>query len=119
MGIFKTRDEYEEEDNEKYYERLNYIRERKRARWEAEGYKCKVDGCQLGFKDYAEYQVHQKEHYDQLYAAMICNKPKCGIKLETRQKYFAHIESHKEEDKRKILNSIRLDIFSIFIYQRS
>ena len=116
MGIFKTRDEYQEEDNEKYFERLNYIRERKRARWEAEGYKCKVDGCQLGFKDYAEYQVHQKEHNDQLHAAMICNKPKCGLKLESRQKYFAHIESHKEEDKRKILNSIRLDIFSLFTY---
>ena len=110
MGIFKTRDEYEEEDNEKYQERLNYNRERKRARWEAEGYKCQMYGCKLGFKDYAEYQAHQKEHYDQLFAATTCYKPKCGQKLESRQKYFAHMESHKEEDKRKILNSIRLDI---------
>ena len=107
MGIFKTREEYEEEDNEKYFERLNYIRDRRRARFEAEGYKCKIDGCPLAFKDYAEYQVHQKEHSDQLFAAMICNKPKCGLKLETRTKYLAHIKAHKEEDKRKILNGIR------------
>ena len=109
MGIFKTRDEYEEEDTEKYYERIKYNQEKRRARIEAEGYKCKIDGCQMRFKDYGEYQVHQKEHSEQLFKALICNKPKCGLKLESRQKYWAHIETHKEEDKRKILNSIRLD----------
>ena len=107
MGIFKTREEYEREDSEKHYERIKYNQERRRARFEAEGYKCKLNGCKLGFKDFAAYQAHQKEHSDQLYKAMICNHVKCGMKLESRKEYFSHIESHKEEDKRKILNSIR------------
>ena len=107
MGIFKTREEYEEEDNEKHHERIKYSQERRRARFEAEGYKCKLNGCQLGFKDYEAFQVHQKEHSDQLYKAMICNQVKCGLKLETRKEYLEHIESHREEARRKILNSIR------------
>ena len=107
MGIFKTREEYEEEDNEKHYERIKYNQERRRARFEAEGYKCKFDGCKLGFKNFPAYKVHQKEHSDQLSAAMICNQVKCGKKFRIRKEYSEHIEEHKKEARGKILNSIR------------
>ena len=107
MGIFKTRDEFDQEDSKKYFEKKQYIRDRQRARFEAEGYKCKVQGCGASFKDFGESQAHHQQHLDDMRKAMICNQPNCAQKFNNRKAYNEHIKSHKEEAKRKILNSIR------------
>ena len=110
MGICKTREEYDREDQERHFKKLQFQREKreeKRAKFEAEGYKCKIEGCGQSFKDKEEYQAHHKEHMDQMYKDMICNQPKCGMKFQNRKQYKEHVESHKQEARRKILNSIR------------
>ena len=55
---FKTREEYDQEDWARYLQKKRDISEKKRAKFEAEGFKCKVDGCGQSFRDFAEYHEH-------------------------------------------------------------
>ena len=72
--VFKTREEYEEEDWERYRQKQKEIFLRKKAKFEAEGYKCKQEGCGQSFKELAEYHEHYNKHQEELKAALICNR---------------------------------------------
>ena len=56
---FKTKKELDEEDWERYRKKQDDIHERKRAKWEAEGFKCVIKGC-----DYNECQDHINKHQE-------------------------------------------------------
>ena len=104
---FKTREEYDQEDWARYLQKKRDISEKKRAKFEAEGFKCKVDGCGQSFRDFAEYHEHVNSHKEDNFKAMICDQANCGKKFKHRKKYFEHIEEHKVVSKRKIINGIR------------
>ena len=104
---FKSREEYDQEDWERYRQKQNQIYEKRRAKFEAEGYKCKFEGCGQSFREIGELYEHNNKHQEELREAMICNQANCGKKFEDRKKYFDHIQEHKVASKRKIINSIR------------
>ena len=104
---FKTRDEYDQEDWERYRQKQKDNFDKRRAKFEAEGYKCKFEGCGQSFRSVSEYHEHFNKHQEELREAMICNQPNCGKKFENQKKYFDHIHEHKVASKRKIINSIR------------
>ena len=115
---YKTREEYDQEDWERFRQKQKEIRERKAAKFLREGYKCKHEGCGQSFKNLQEFQTHLNNHQEELKKAMICNQPGCnGLKFRVRKKYFEHVEEHKATTKRKIINSIRYnkEIINCFI----
>ena len=104
---YKSKKELDEEDWERYRKKQNDIYKRKQAKFEAEGFKCIIEGCVKYFKDFNEWQGHIIKHQEELKKAMICNQPKCGKKFENRKSYNEHCEGHKKEIKARIVNSIR------------
>jgi len=104
---FKTRWELEEEDHEMFLKKKEEELQRRRAKREAEGFKCTKEGCGQAFHDYIEFQAHVKEHQDECRKNMICNQAKCGQKFNNRRAYNEHIEAHKEGAKAKALRNIR------------
>ena len=107
MTVFKTRDEYEQEDWERHRQKQRDIFERRKAKFEAEGYKCRHEGCGQSFRVLTEMQAHQAQHLDEMSKAMICNQPNCGKKFDNRKLYREHIEEHKVVAKRKVISCIR------------
>ena len=107
MAQFKSREDYDRIDYERYKNKQREIFERRRVKLETEGYKCKQEGCQQSFRDKNEYYDHINQHKTKLRDAMICNHPNCGIKFDKKKEYLKHIDQHKADDKRKIVNSIR------------
>ena len=79
---FKTREEYDQEDWARYLQKKRDISEKKRAKFEAEGFKCKVDGCGQSFRDFAEYHEHVNSHKEDNFKAMICDQANCGKKFK-------------------------------------
>ena len=77
---YKTREEYDQEDWERFRQKQKEIRERKAAKFLREGYKCKHEGCCKIFKNLQEFQNHLDNHQTQedLKIAMICNQPGCN-----------------------------------------
>ena len=107
MTVYKTREEYEEEDWERFRQKQKEIFQRKKAKFEAEGYRCKFEGCGQNFREISEFHEHINKHQEELREAMICNQPNCAKQFKKRKEYFEHIEEHKAISKRKIINSIR------------
>jgi hypothetical protein len=108
MGTdYKSKQELEEEDWARYRKKQQDIFQRKQARFEAEGFKCKTEGCGRSFFEFNQWQIHVTKHQEDLKAAMICNQPKCGKKFDNRKAYNEHCETHKVELKARIVNSIR------------
>ena len=105
--VYKTREEYDQEDWERYRQKQREIFERKKAKFELEGYKCKHEGCGESFKEFIEYQEHINKHQEEMKNSLICNQPHCGKQFKKKKDYFDHIEEHKASTKRKIINSIR------------
>ena len=105
---FKTREEYDQEDWERFRAKQREIHKRRTEKFEREGYKCKHEGCGQSFKNLHEFQTHYNNHQEELKKALICNQPECnGLKFKTKKKYFEHVEEQKATAKRKIINSIR------------
>ena len=105
---FKTREEFDQEDLERFHAKQREIFRRRAEKFEKEGYKCKHEGCGLSFKSFQEFQTHYNNHQEELKKALICNQPECnGLKFKIKKKYFEHVEDHKATAKRKIINSIR------------
>ena len=113
-GGYKSRQELEDEDWERYRKKQNDIYERKKAKFDAEGFKCKQEGCKESFRDITEWYAHTNMHMEDLKTRMICNQPKCGRKFNNRKEYNEHCEDHKKELKAKIVNSIR----SVLMYNK-
>ena len=107
MTVYKTRDEYDQEDWERFRQKQREISERKRSKFELEGYKCKYEGCGESFKGFMEYQEHTNKHKEEMEKSLKCSQLNCGQQFKTKKEYFNHIEEHKAASKRKILNSIR------------
>jgi len=106
MGIFKTRDEYEQEQKAKYNQRLKND-DRRRIQISTRDYQCRVEGCGDTFQDVLVLYAHIEKHNEEMRKALVCNQPKCGKKCGSRKEYKEHVEEHKSESKRKIKNSIR------------
>jgi len=107
MPEYKSRDELEEEDWERYRKRQEDIYQRRQAKFEAEGHKCKQDGCGLSFKSYDEFGQHLAWHQEETRKNMVCNQSKCGQKFNNRRAYNEHCEAHKVETRRKIMKTVR------------
>ena len=105
---FKTREQYDQEDWERFHAKQREIHRRKMEKFEKEGFKCKQKDCGLSFKTFKEYETHYFYHQEEFKKALICNQPECnGLKFKIKKKYFEHVEEHKATAKRKIINSIR------------
>ena len=107
MASYKSREDYDREDYERFRQKQKDIFERKRRKFEEFGYQCKQEGCSQNFKDYKEFQEHYNQHQQEMREALICNQPNCGQKFEKEKEYFRHIKEHKVKAKQKIFNSIR------------
>ena len=59
---YKSKRELDEEDWERYRKKQNDIYKRKQAKFEAEGFKCIIEGCVKHFKDFNEWQGHIVKH---------------------------------------------------------
>ena len=51
---YKTKKQLDEEDWERYMKKQDDIYARKRAKFEAEGWKCVLELCNLRFKEYKD-----------------------------------------------------------------
>ena len=111
---FKTRDELEEEDHERFLKKQEEMLERRRAKREAEGFKCTLEGCGRSFQSYYELQAHVQQHQEEFQRKMLCNQPKCGQKFNNRRAYNQHIEMHRSEARVKVKSNIR----SILLYNK-
>jgi len=105
--VFKTAQQLDEEDHERYLKKQADMLERRRARKEAEGHKCPFEECLKSFKDYIEYKDHLDNHYTEKKKRMICVHPKCGKKFNIRKEYKEHLDSHQEDSKTTAKNVIR------------
>ena len=104
---FKTRRELEDEDHEIYLKKQEEMLERRRAKREAEGFKCTTEGCGQSFKEYIELQSHVQQHQEEYRKNMQCSQAKCGQKFNNRRAYNEHIEMHRAAAKVKIMSNIR------------
>jgi len=116
MGtVYKSYQQLEDEDHERYLKKQADIMERRRARIEAEGHKCTVEGCGQAFKELLLLRSHINDHNEECRKAMTCNQAKCkGLKFTNRRDYNEHVDMHKEEARLKIINSIR----SVLLYNK-
>ena len=78
---FKTRDELEEEDHQRYLQHQEDTWRRRRAKLAAEGFKCTFDGCDQTFSSKEERFEHLGVHNKECRDKMICNQPNCGKKV--------------------------------------
>ena len=105
---FKTREQYDQEDWERFRAKQREIHRRKAEKFEKDGFKFKHKDCGLSFKNFKEFETHYNHHQEELKKALICNQPECnGLQFKIKKKYFEHVEEHKATAKRKIINSIR------------
>jgi len=107
MPEYKTRYELEEEDWERFQKRQDDNHRRRQAKLEAEGRKCKHDGCGQSFKSYEDFSRHLAWHQEEMRLNMVCNQPKCGQKFNNRRAYNEHCEAHKVEARRKIMKTVQ------------
>ena len=107
MANYKSREDYDREDWERYRQKQKDIHERRKAKFEAEGYKCKHEGCEQSFKDIREYNEHYNQHQKEMRENLICNQANCGKKFEKEKDFVKHIKEHKVVAKRRTLNCIR------------
>eukprot|EP00092_Neocalanus_flemingeri_P040548 GFUD01044154.1.p1 GENE.GFUD01044154.1~~GFUD01044154.1.p1 ORF type:complete len:856 (+),score=209.24 GFUD01044154.1:57-2570(+) len=115
MGtVYKTHQQLEDEDTERYLKKQADIFERRKARREAEGYKCTVEGCGQAFKEMLELRSHIYDHQQEDKMRMKCNQAKCGLKFNNRRDYNEHVEMHRAEAQVKILSNIR----SVLLYNK-
>merc|ERR1719318_2280162 len=91
----------------RYLKKQEEMLERRRAKREAEGFKCTTEGCGKSFKEYLELQSHVQQHQEEYRKNMLCSQPKCGQKFNNRRAYNEHIEMHKAAAKVKIMSNIR------------
>ena len=76
----------EDEDTERYLKKQADIMERRRARIEAEGHKCTVEGCGQAFKEIFLLRSHINDHNEECRKDMKCNQAKCaGLKFTTEE----------------------------------
>jgi len=115
VTVYKTHQQLEDEDTERYLKKQADILERRKARIEAEGHKCTVEGCGQAFKEIFLLKSHINDHNEECRKAMKCNQAKCGgLKFTNRRDYNEHVDMHKEEARLKIINSIR----SVLLYNK-
>ena len=113
-STYKTKKELDDEDHELFLKKQADIWERKKAKREAEGFKCTQEGCGQSFQEYFDLQSHVSEHQEEFRKNMQCNQAKCGQKFNNRRAYNQHIDMHKAEAKVKVLNNIR----SVLLYNK-
>ena len=112
-AVYKTRQQLEDEDTERYLKKKEEIFERRRAK--REGYKCTMEGCGLAFKEPLELKSHVNDHQEEYRRLMKCNQAKCGgVKFTNRRAYNEHVETHRAEAKVKVMNNIR----SVLLYNK-
>ena len=112
--VYKSYQELEDEDHERYLKKQEDIFQRRKAKREAEGFKCTIEGCGQSFKEMYEQRNHINDHQDELRKSMKCSQPKCSHQFNNRRAYNEHIEMHKDEFRLKTLNSIR----SVLLYNK-
>ena len=105
---FKTRDELEEEDHQRYLQHQEDTWRRRRAKLAAEGFKCTFDGCDQTFSSKEERFEHLGVHNKECRDKMICNQPNCGKKVCVRV-LDLYIHTYYDNDR------IILIIFSLII----
>ena len=117
-AVYKTHQQLEDEDTERYLKKKEEIFERRRAKREVEGYKCMIDtafGCGLAFKDPLELKNHINEHQKEYQRLMKCTQVKCGgLQFNNRRAFNEHVDVHRAEAKVKVLNNIR----SVLLYNK-
>ena len=75
---FKSKWEYEKEDNRRYLKQKELARARRTAKLIAEGFKCTFDKCGMSFETPLELKAHADKHNQECWEKMICNQPNCG-----------------------------------------
>lgn len=94
--VYKSYQQLEDEDTERYLKKQADIIERRKARIEAEGHKCTVEGCGQAFKEIFLLRSHINDHNEECRKAMKCNQAKCaGLKFSNRREYNEHVDMHK------------------------
>ena len=106
--VFKTRQQYEDEDTERFWKKKADTNRRRMAKIESEGFKCNREGCNKRFSERSQLNDHINQHIETNKKYMICDQLKCnGIKFDNRRAYNQHIDKHKEEARSKFKNILR------------